>query len=141
MEKEYWFHEKIWKQGAYTEKIYHIHHIISVIANNHIYIYRTCWIQSNIAIISTRGKRVFCYKKIQENDTEFILSKILLLMFLLYPSFTVKTDLKNGITNWHLHKACTHNIAKPWSTRVEDIKRTGLWCICRCVLLLAYTIQ
>lgn len=32
----------------------------------------------NIAIISTRGKRVFCYKKIRENDTEFILSKILL---------------------------------------------------------------
>lgn len=23
-------------------------------------------------------------------------------------------------------KACTHNIAKPWSTRVEDIKRTSL---------------
>lgn len=54
----------------------------------------------NIAIISTKGKREFCYKKIRENDTEFILSKILLLMFLLYPSFTVKTDLiKNGITN------------------------------------------
>lgn len=25
-----------------------------------------------------------------------------------------------------IFKACTHNIAKPWSTRVEDIKRTGL---------------
>lgn len=51
----------------------------------------------NIAIISTRGKRVFCYKKIRENDTEFILSKILLLMFLLYPSFTVKNRFKK----WH----------------------------------------
>lgn len=25
-----------------------------------------------------------------------------------------------------IFKACTHNMAKPWSTRVEDIKRTGL---------------
>lgn len=47
-----------------------------------------------------RGKREFCYKKIRENDIEFILSKILLLMFLLYLSFIVKIDLiKNGIIN------------------------------------------
>lgn len=25
-----------------------------------------------------------------------------------------------------IFKACTHNIAKPGSTRVEDIKKTGL---------------
>lgn len=48
----------------------------------------------NIVIISIRGKRVFCYKKIRENDIEFILSKILLLMFLLYLSFIVKNRFK-----------------------------------------------
>lgn len=61
-------------------------------------------------------------------------------MFLLYLSFIVKIDLKNGIINWYFYKVCMYNIVKLGSIRVEDIKRIGLWCICRCVFLFVYII-
>lgn len=39
-----------------------------------------------------------------------------------------------------IFKVCMYNIVKLGSIRVEDIKRIGLWCICRCVFSFVYII-